>query len=629
MFTGILLIGLAVLGFAVGALVLRADMGRLDNRMFALLAAADSARSAWLGGVVLDGHVLGSEATLVPGTVGSIIVGYFSIEFAYSFPFSRRAPRWLRWTALVMSLAAIVIVVNPATRPWCKSFLTWGYFVPIFAGTLWLLRANYHRLVGDGAGIPVIMAAVALRWVAGMFAYLVAFRIDHDFFQKSLFVENTVVVALGYLMMLYTLLRHQMFRVRGALAEVVLYSCCAFAIVGLTMLGVEGSLRYGGGPVAQRTLLVLVGLMPVALVFLALHVRSRLEQSILCPLDPRRAKRKVILEGVLDHPAAEPNDLIAVTRQALEEMTLGGRVSWHPSVPEPARAKLYVFRGAAVDAPAVAALDALDADLIVPAKHFGVLAVKDGLLDRDSVLTGITLAQHLALRLENHGLVGELQESRRLAALGSFAAAIAHDIRTPLTSIQMNVQILRGKARLPADDMEYFDIALEELKRLNDHVQELLDYAKPVKLTAGPVDVREVADDTARGMEPILADRRVNLEKSHQERLPSVVADAHRLRQILWNLLDNASRASHEGSAIVLRTRSENGRVAIEVEDAGRGIDAEHLPRIFDPFYTTRADGTGLGLAICQKLVKAHQGEIQVRSAPGKGSTFTILLPST
>jgi two-component system sensor histidine kinase HydH len=193
----------------------------------------------------------------------------------------------------------------------------------------------------------------------------------------------------------------------------------------------------------------------------------------------------------------------------------------------------------------------------------------------------------------------------------------------------MNVQILRGKARLPPDDMEYFDIALEELRRLNANVTEILDYAKPVQLQAAPLDVREVVDDAARGMAPILSGRRLALERRHAGALPPVRVDAARLRQVLHNLLDNAAHAAPEGSAIVLSTApAEGGGVAIEVADAGQGIAAEHLGKIFEPFFTTRPDGTGLGLAIVHKLVKAHGGEVQVRSEAGKGRRFTVLLPA-
>lgn len=286
-------------------------------------------------------------------------------------------------------------------------------------------------------------------------------------------------------------------------------------------------------------------------------------------------------------------------------------------------------------------LEATPGELFVPVRRagmlFGALVVDGERLDRDSISAAGSLAGHLALKLENAALFeqmlsleGQLEEARRLAALGAFAAAIAHDIRTPLTSVQMNVQILRGKAKLDPDDMEYFDIALEELKRLNSHISELLDYAKPVQMKATPLDLREVVEDAVRGIEPVLCERKLRLEREHAPLLPPVLADANRIRQVLFNLLDNAAQASSQGAAIVLRTRSLDGsrQIALDVSDTGKGIETDHLERIFEPFFTTRADGTGLGLAIARKLVRAHGGEIRVRSSVGEGSTFTVVLPA-
>ncbi|KAB2892356.1 MAG: hypothetical protein F9K40_18725, partial [Kofleriaceae bacterium] len=256
------------------------------------------------------------------------------------------------------------------------------------------------------------------------------------------------------------------------------------------------------------------------------------------------------------------------------------------------------------------------------------LEIHRGVLDRETVLAAELLADRLASACELRRLAGELEEKSRLAALGSFAAAIAHDIRTPLTSVQMNVQMLRRKVQLPPDDMEHFDIALEELRHLDDHVKELLDYAKPLALHRETVELKDVADDAARTIEPLLGERKQTLARAHGDDVPPVAVDPQRLRQVLWNLLDNAAKASPEGATIELRTRRDGERAAIDIVDHGAGIAAADLARIFEPFFTTRPDGTGLGLAICQKVVRGHGGDIVVRSRPTEGSTFTIVLPA-
>jgi signal transduction histidine kinase len=275
----------------------------------------------------------------------------------------------------------------------------------------------------------------------------------------------------------------------------------------------------------------------------------------------------------------------------------------------------------------------LPACLIVPANGaggvlVGAFYIERGTIDRDTYMVARDLAARVALAVEREEAVAALDDAQRLAALGQFAAAIAHDIRTPLTSISLNVQILRRKLQLSDDDREHLDIALEELARLDKSVGEILDFAKPVKLANEAIDVGELLDTTARGMSPVLSEKGVSLKLEPKRDGMTVHGDPKRLRQVLTNLVDNAADASGSGKEVVLRVTSANDQVAIEVEDHGRGIDIHDLPKIFDPFFTTRPDGTGLGLAICHKVVRAHGGDIKVRSIPGGGSTFTVLLPA-
>jgi signal transduction histidine kinase len=152
-----------------------------------------------------------------------------------------------------------------------------------------------------------------------------------------------------------------------------------------------------------------------------------------------------------------------------------------------------------------------------------------------------------------------------------------------------------------------------------------------VKLATDVVDVGELLDTTARGLSPVLGEKGVSLlfdPKAEGLSGMTIRGDAKRLRQVLTNLVDNAADASGSGTEVILRALVAADQIAIEVEDHGKGIDGADLPKIFDPFFTTRPDGTGLGLAICHKVVRAHGGDIKVRSVPGGGSTFTVLLPA-
>ncbi len=221
----------------------------------------------------------------------------------------------------------------------------------------------------------------------------------------------------------------------------------------------------------------------------------------------------------------------------------------------------------------------------------------------------------------------ELEESRRLAALGAFAAAIAHDIRTPLTSIQMNVQILRSRADLCESDREYLDITLTEVDRLNRSVSEILEYARPVSLATEAVDARDLAADVARTLQPVCAERGVTLTLAPGGEGAAAPMDERLVRKVLVNLIDNAADASPRGASVELSVSSTDAHVVFAVRDRGRGIEEAQFERIFEPFFTTRADGTGLGLAIARKIARAHGGELRVESTPGEGSTFALHLP--
>jgi len=239
-------------------------------------------------------------------------------------------------------------------------------------------------------------------------------------------------------------------------------------------------------------------------------------------------------------------------------------------------------------------------------------------------------------------LQADLERNKRLAALGQFAAAMAHEIRTPMTSIQMNVQILAGKVTLPPEDYEYFDIVLTEIRRLNRTVGEVLDFARPMQLVETDVDLGELAEEVVRGMYFLMAEREVAVAMKVP---PGLIAraDAERLKQVMINLLDNGSHAiqekgihSEEGEArgtITVSGRRTTGRaglpgVQLEVTDDGVGMTSEQCVHAFDPFVTSRPAGTGLGLAISRKIAEAHHGELAAESMVGRGSTFRVWLPA-
>lgn len=669
LFPGALLI-VALIGVSVASLVFRSAPERWDNRTFGTLGVVDALGTAIRASFLLDGLSLSSPIPLHWDMLDGMLLSYLSVEFAYSYPRGRRLPVNRRALLLAAVLAAATLSLLPATRTMFWEFGCAAYFGAICVVTAWCFGANYWRLGSDRRPGPMlIIAAVVMRWVSALLTYNVAGRMNQAAFEFMLAFDASVMSFACYALATYAILRHQLFRVRALLADVATTALCLSAIVLSIWAGIELILSRHLGPWETRLLLIALVALPFGLRRAYGPLRNFLETRLVRPLDPRRARTRSALARVVETEGPlELGELFGAAFASLAEVSGGGVVfligpSWPPSpgavealggggsaapfsaLSAPLAAHLgrmpyaHIHRPNAtgLDPGVVAELDALPGDLVVPVRRggalFGALVLGGADLDRDTVETAIALADHLALKLENYvllartlGLEAQLEESRRLAALGQFAAAIAHDIRTPLTSVQMNVQILRSKAQLPGDDMEYFDIALSELKRLGAHVTELLDYAKPVRLVRAPVDLREVIEDAVRGLEPILVERNIPLAREHERDLPPVAVDATRIRQALVNLIENAVHASADGSGIVVRTRRIEGQVALEVTDRGHGIDGRDLPKIFEPFFTTRTEGTGLGLAIAQKLVKAHGGEIRVRSLPGEGSTFTVLL---
>jgi signal transduction histidine kinase len=608
-----LLIGSLVLGFSL--LILRANPQRWDNRAFALLGALDAAVALFRGVALVHGVDLADRSVMWPCAAMSPLLAWWSLEFTYSFPFSRPMP-W-RWRAplLAATAAAVTLVAGFADRPWATPVAEVAFFIPMMLVMVRLAWRSLRRHTGDRFGVRLVLFAILFRWISANALYSVYPVIDAETWAMLLWVESTVVVLVSVMLISFANIRSNLFTMRSALGELAIESAFVMAGLLLTEVAVEAALRLATSwPRVERPLLMLATLVPLGVYVIAARLRPRLEASV----DPRRAHRRGVLDRALREDHGTPDALIAAALAALREVSGGGDARFIPA--------------AELDGGAAARAATAPGLVRVPVQHGrhvdGVLEVRGGVVDRETAESASLLAGRIALAFEHRRLVGELDESRRLAELGSFAAAIAHDIRTPLTSVQMNVQILRGKASLPPDDMEYFEIALDELRRLDGHVRELLDYAKPLQLHREPIEVRDLTDDAVRTLEPILAARGLRLWCEHGRDVPTVSCDPRRMKQVLWNLLDNAAKASPAGATIALHTRRDGPRVAIDVVDRGAGIAATDLARIFEPFFTTRPDGTGLGLAICQKVVKAHAGEIRVHSEPAQGSTFTVLLPA-
>lgn len=227
----------------------------------------------------------------------------------------------------------------------------------------------------------------------------------------------------------------------------------------------------------------------------------------------------------------------------------------------------------------------------------------------------------------------EAAQRERLSSLGRLSTVVAHEIRNPLMIIKAALRSLRREEIAPADVQAAVADIDEEIVRLNHIVSEVLDFAKPIKFELCAVDVNTLCADAARAIATEADSVPVTLALAPA--LPVITADPERLRLVLINVLTNARHAvaalgedAVRAKPIVLATSSAAGRVAIEVRDRGAGIAAADLPRIFDPYFTTRRTGTGLGLAISRNVVEGLNGTIRVTSTLGEGTTVRIELPA-
>lgn len=228
----------------------------------------------------------------------------------------------------------------------------------------------------------------------------------------------------------------------------------------------------------------------------------------------------------------------------------------------------------------------------------------------------------------------ELRHADKLAAVGGFAASIAHEIRNPLASISGSIELLEKDLalQLKDDDKKLMDIVIREVDRLNKLIGEFLNYAKPSPPQKTNIDLNKITDETIDmiiNSETKMTDIAINNNKGD---IPPILADEGQLRQVIWNLIKNAADAINIKGEIHITTRQaliEEGKKGVEllIKDNGCGISEKESLKIFNPFYTSKEGGNGLGLSVVHSIIEGHGGVITLSSTPGEGSTFYVTLP--
>lgn len=226
----------------------------------------------------------------------------------------------------------------------------------------------------------------------------------------------------------------------------------------------------------------------------------------------------------------------------------------------------------------------------------------------------------------------KVRRTEKLAALGKLSAAVAHEIRNPLSSIRGFAKFLSHELKDRPKDREYADVMVKEVDRINRVVTDLLNFARPMELNPDYVNPADLVTHTLRLVEGDAQARGISIFVDTEKSPPKAYLDSYQITHVLLNLMLNAMQAIGAGQSMTagVGLEADLSAVSFWVEDDGPGISAEHIEKIFDPFFTKREKGTGLGLAIVQKIVENHHGKIQVVTPlPGQthGCRFIISIP--
>jgi len=516
-------------------------------------------------------------------------------------------------TAIAEAVAPVDAPLNPIAR------ILFGVIIATYGTTIvfaFILRRaeRFARIAGAQLAADLVIATIVLHLTGGAESGFV--------FMYLLIIGSTVLLGQGAAV--------------TSVGAIVLYVTVAVA-------GWTGALpTFAGSPVSEVTLRALLRVLAINVV--AMGGTGALAARLIVEL--QSAGERIATQGMrLRDLAALHEDVIRCLTSGLVTVSREGEIITFNAAAEEITGLLaheVIDRPvASVFPPLVPLLESV-ADAGSLRRGEVVLARPDG----TERIIGVSLSPLVNAEGQVLGRIVNFQDltdlrrmegavvrAQRLAAVGRLAAGVAHEIRNPLAAISGSVELLAQttKGSDTKETAALTDIVLREVERLNTLITGLLDFAKQRHLETQRLDCAALLEETVRVFQN---DKNVRTRVRFEAPAPVwVEADAGQLRQVVWNLLRNADEASPEGAPLDVIAKTTRVRdvewAEIVIRDHGAGIPAEHLPRVFEPFFSLKQGGTGLGLATVHRIIEEHKGHTEISLPEGGGTQVTVRLPQT
>ncbi len=265
---------------------------------------------------------------------------------------------------------------------------------------------------------------------------------------------------------------------------------------------------------------------------------------------------------------------------------------------------------------------------------FGVVTfIKERKARQDADKKAVSFQNQLTLRIEeldkaNKEMI-EMRREEKFASTGRIARIIAHEVRNPLTNIDLAISQIKEVGINETKELDFlFDMVSRNSNRINQLITELLNATRFSELSFTKIAVNSILDEALEMAKDRIELGKIKVQKNYSLRLSNVMVDAEKLKIAFLNIIINAVEAmsGKDDAVLQLLTKSENGKCIVEISDSGSGMDEKELSKLFEAYYTTKPKGNGLGLANTQNIILNHKGSIEVKSKPGEGSRFIITL---